>query len=136
MKNFIIVSFALCLFGCASTQSGDELGYEGHKKNASGKSKPLETLKLLKSDPDVSFRITRGWSVASKNTDEEKAIWSFPPESHEAYPSVVKRKVEQANGQIGIVTTVKCGATKPVCDRLVRDFIKLNDNMKQSINAQ
>ena len=106
MKLLLLVSLALFLFGCASTQNDEKLGYMGQTKNIQEKSNTLETMQLLKSDPDVNFLITRGWTVASKNTDSEKAIWSFPPKEHEAYPSVVKREVTQIDGNIELITTI------------------------------
>ena len=136
MKNIYSLICIFLVVGCATTNNGDELGYQGHQKRKSGQSEALNTLESLRKDLDVTFRTERQWTIASKNTETEKAIWSFPPESHEANPSVVKRAVEQSNGKISIVTTVSCSAAKSVCDRLVQEFIKLNDKVKNEINAQ
>lgn len=135
MKNILVVVATLFLASCSSTQHDKGLGYQGQKKSDSGQLKSIETLESLRSDPDVTFRIERDWTVASKNTDKEKAVWSFPPETHEAYPSVVKRAVEQKNGKIGLITSVSCGATKEICDRLVQEFIQLNQKVKNEIHT-
>lgn len=133
MRIILAVCLSIFLIGCATSQSPDDLGYEGHKKSESGKSRALETLERLQADPDVSFRTEREWTVANKNTADEKAVWSFPPETHEAYPSVVKRKVVEDDGIVRLVTTVSCGSTKVICDRLVRDFIQLNENVRREV---
>jgi hypothetical protein len=45
----------------------------------------------------------------------------------------VKREIVEKDGSIHINMTAKCGATKDICDKLVQQFIALNDKVKQSM---
>ncbi len=132
MRNILITIVILVLVGCANAKKDNELGYQGRQNN-----KAIETLESLKNDSNVTFRIVQQWTIANKNTDTEKVVWSFTPKNHEAFPSVVRRAVKKKkNGEVFLVTNVRCGASKATCDRLVQEFIKLNNKVKNSVNAQ
>lgn len=128
MPIFLVLIFSLV--GCAgSPKEMDNLGYNG-KPPANSQSVGA-LLQQLKSDPNTSIRMSDGWTVA--HSHELSTVWSFTPENHPAHPSVAKREVLEDNGKVYIQTHVQCGAAKLACDRFVRDFIALNDKVRESM---
>ena len=126
----------LLVSGCAATgESGSnkELGYQGYKSSESKTPEAIQILEELKKRSEANFRNSQGWIIVNIDTAEEKAIWSFTPESHPAYPSIVKREVIQKDGSIYIDTTGSCGAEKEICDKLVQDFIDLNNKVTEEV---
>ena len=91
-------------------------------------------LEGLKSKPGVSVNITKpdAWTIVMEPST--KAIWSFTPEGHYAYPSVVRREVKQREaGDVYLEMVALCQAEKEPCDRLIREFQQLNERMRASI---
>lgn len=86
-----------------------------------------EALTALKSRRDVTFTVQDGWTVVTDPSGP--AVWSFPPKGHPAYPSAVKRLVENRSGGAYVDMSVQCEASKPACDALVRSFEALNQQM-------
>lgn len=118
----------LFLAGCTTTSS--DLGYKG-LSNDDGVN-VLKTLEKLKLSPGSSVRLVSGWTVV--NQESKRALWSFPPETHPAFPSYAKRTPVEKDGSVYLSTEVVCEATKIVCDSFVRDFIELNQKVKQGMN--
>ena len=128
LSLFLIVM----LMGCSSpTPVKEDLGYQGQNNSGLGVN---ELLSQLKSNPEVNVRVERGWQIAEVKS--ERALYSFTPESHPAHPSYVKREVVEKDGSIYIETSARCGAEKTVCDQLIRDFVKLNNKVKEDIGAE
>jgi len=93
--------------------------------NPTGFASPEMALQFLRSRHDVTFEKSGDWLVAANAANQ--AVWSFPPQGHPAYPSVIKRSVVAgADGQYHIHTAIQCGGTKAVCDQLVLDYRRLN----------
>lgn len=111
-----------------------DLGYGGKKGKVFGYESVEEALETLKNDPNVEVSDSEGWTIISDEAG--RALWSFAPLSHPAHPSVIKRSVVEKDGQIGIDTQVRCGAKKGVCDKLVQDFIELNNKVRKDINNE
>ena len=133
MKNLTFLIFITFLVGCASNTNNDELGYQGNKKSSPKSPNALQVLESLKSTQSAVFRTQNGWTIINVDNEQEKSIYSFTPESHPAYPSIVKREIVEKDGSIHINMSVKCGATKDVCDKLVQQFVALNDKVRQSM---
>jgi len=86
---------------------------------------PEAAIQALRARRDVTFKDSGGWLIAEDAANQ--AVWSFPPRSHPANPSAIKRSVVAgADGKYYIYTAVQCGGTKLVCDQLVLDFQRLN----------
>jgi hypothetical protein len=94
-----------------------------------------EAITDLSKKPGVTVREEQGWTIIDEPGGAHKVIlWSFTPEGHPAYPSMVKRTLyEQENGRWLMRMNIRCGAAKAPCDELVRDFEKLNGAMKNYI---
>ena len=132
MKNIIILAISVIMFGCGATSpTKEDLGYQGQNREGLAVS---ELLEQLKSSPDVQVRTERGWEVAEVKS--ERALYSFTPEIHPAHPSYVKREVVEKDGSIYIEITASCGAEKSVCDQLIRDFIELNNKVKENMGSK
>ena len=84
-----------------------------------------EALKSLRSKPGVIFTTENGWLIATE--EAAYTIWSFAPQSYDAYPAVVKRQViPEGPSQSRIEMKVQCEASKKACDDLVRTFADMN----------
>lgn len=91
-------------------------------------------LEGLKARPGVSVTTTKpdGWIIATEPTT--KALWSFAPEGHYAYPAVVRREVkEREGGEVYIEMVALCQAAKEPCDRLIREFQELNERLRANL---
>jgi hypothetical protein len=65
-----------------------------------------------------------GWLGFSDSRN--KAIWTFAPAGHPAYPAVVKRVMVQDGNTVKVKTTAKCEAPKDACDKLLAEFRALD----------
>jgi hypothetical protein len=90
-------------------------------------------LAALHAKPGVRFSVQDGWTVAFD--EPEMTLWSFPPPGQPAYPSAVKRQIVRENGVLVLHMNVSCGASKAVCDDLVRSFQQLNAQMIASLRG-
>ena len=78
----------------------------------------------LRSRQGVDFTTENGWTIATEETSY--TIWSFAPAEYPAYPAVVRRRVVQREGNVGVEMRVLCEASKAACDDLVRTFAQMN----------
>jgi hypothetical protein len=131
VKLSCIAGLVLGLVLSPVLQADDGLGYKG--KNNDGLA-PDELLSKLRSDGETQIREEKDWIVAS--SEKLRTIWSFPPKGHPAYPSYVKREVVEKGGALYMETSVRCGAAKPQCDKLVKDFIELNARVQSEVDAE
>jgi hypothetical protein len=92
-----------------------------------------EALAALRSKPGVEMTVQGNWTIAYE--PRRHVIWSFAPTEHPAYPAVVKRAIVEKDGSMVVEMAVKCQASKAACDDLVREFIRLNEAMRKSVQA-
>lgn len=88
----------------------------------------------LKARKDVSFSTQAGWTIAADPSGP--TLWSFPPKGHAAYPSAVKRQIENRPDGAYVNMGVRCDASKNACDDLVRSFEALNEQMARSTRGR
>lgn len=129
MKSVLVVSFALSTCAVAQVAPLPEVERSRIEYNS-----PAEALAALQSKPNVEISVQGGWTIAYEAASH--VLWSFSPQSHASYPSVVKRAVVERNGGVFIDMDVKCQATKQACDELVREFIHLNEAMRSSMQTK
>lgn len=84
----------------------------------------------LRSRPGVVMSTNNGWTIAADSSNQ--TVWSFPPAGHPAYPSAVKRQVQNRAGGVYVSMNVLCEATKQACDDLVRSFKAMNEQMRHT----
>jgi hypothetical protein len=90
-------------------------------------------LAALKARPDVTFSTQGGWTIATEASSA--TLWSFPPAGHPAYPSAVKRQIENRSDGAYVNMSVQCEASKSACDDLVRSFQQLNKQMAEYLKS-
>ena len=97
-----------------------------------------EAVASLSTNPGAAVREEQGWTIIDESTGENTIVlWSFTPENHPAYPSMIRRTLyQQGNGPWLLRMNIKCGAAKVPCDALVRDFQRLNEEMEKSIREK
>ncbi len=136
-RNIAIFGLALVSFAASAQTPLPASGPLQEGDANIGFKTPAEALSALRSKPGVKIREQQGWTIVEDHeSDKVSALWSFAPEGHPAYPSVVKRIVYEENGQVFIRMGVICGAAKEPCDSLVRDFQALNDHIKAEMQSR
>lgn len=132
MPRILFMAALVAALSACTTATGkdDGLGYQGYSKEGEAVG---ETLTRLKSDPNVKVRTDRGWTIVT--SESGRIIWSFTPVDHPAHPAYVKREVIEKDGTIYIDTSARCGAEKSVCDKLVQDFIDLNNKVRENMST-
>ena len=95
-----------------------------------------QAFEALRSDPGAKGGFRGGWLIASVADGINHGVWSFTPKEHPAHPAVVRRMTKEKDGHIYIDMRVLCGAEKAVCDQLVDEFNKLNDQVAEDIKKR
>jgi hypothetical protein len=92
-------------------------------------------LDALKARWDLErFSRDDGWLGFSDSRN--KAIWTFAPAGHPAYPAVVKRVMIQDGNAVKVKTTAKCEAPKEACDKLLAEFRALDGDAASYLKFQ
>jgi ribonuclease HI len=122
----ILNRLAIALFVCSSANAQVAPVPETTNSGIEYKS-VAEALEALHAKSNVEISVQRDWTIV--DDPGSYTLWSFAPKGHAAYPAVVKREVVQKDGIVSIKTGVICEATKAACDALVREFMKMNENV-------
>jgi hypothetical protein len=96
-----------------------------------------EALASLRGTPGIEMSTTTpdGWTIA--NDAKEYSQWSFTPVGHYAYPAVVKRVIKRnSSGGLYIEIAALCEAEKVNCDKLIQEFVALNDRIRDNIQQR
>lgn len=129
-----VVLFIATVFPISFCFAGET---DSAKQTGVGYGSVAETLKAITSKPGVKVSRTTpdGWLIVDDAS--EYAVWSFTPDSHYAYPAVVKRVIKtKDNGDVFVEMTALCEAKKEPCDKLIQEFEALNERMRQSVRAR
>lgn len=98
----------------ASAGTGSDLGYPT----------VAAALQALVAKPGVLVSVQRDWTIVEDPA--ERAVWSFAPAGHAAYPAVVKRSTVERDGSVSLDMRALCQAAKPACDALMAQFEQMN----------
>ena len=121
---FSIVLLFISTTSMAEDASGSTIGYQSYD----------EALNDLKSNPKAKVTVQQGWTIIEVNKDNEMALWSFTSKGHFAHPAVVKRNVVESKDTVSIIMNALCGAAKPECDKLIKQFEQLNEKISQNMH--
>jgi len=88
-----------------------------------------DTLAELKSDALREFVDQNGWLVGEKRIEGGSELWSFVPETHEAYPAAVQRLITDGDVGLKIVMNIQCDGPKQACEDLDILFSVMNENL-------
>ena len=127
----VAVSLAISL-GCAAKAEGGPPIPEASQPTT-GYTSVEAALSALKSRHDVTFSTQGGWIIVADPSGP--TLWSFAPKGHAAYPSAVKRQIENGPDGVYVNMSVRCEASKVACDDLVRSFQALNEQMARSLKG-
>ena len=84
-----------------------------------------KALEAVRATAGAETRVENGWLVVID--EPARTIWSFAPEGHPAYPTVVQRVITPAGDGSTIQTNVRCESDKISCDNVVLQFEELAD---------
>jgi hypothetical protein len=107
-------------------------GLQEQPRSSIGYSSVATALQALRALPGATVSVQAGWTIVDDKASH--TLWSFSPESDPAYPAAVRRQLVVEDKTVLIKMDVLCEATKEACDKLVVDFQKLNDTIKQHMN--
>ena len=79
---------------------------------------------------DESFRDK---SYVAFNDAVRGTLWTFTLAGHPAHPSVVCRRPVEEGGKVRLEMSVQCNATDAECEKLVRGFEDLNEQMLKEL---
>lgn len=140
MNHILLILSLIFIVSCTTTtdtKPEKQLGYNGQTPKVFGFSTTNELLANLKSYPGNVVSVVQGdfglWTIVQSRDD--RSLWSFTPEQHPAHPSVVKRTPVEQDGKIFISTEASCNAEKSICDELIKSFIQINNQIKDSFGA-
>jgi hypothetical protein len=131
------LSFAvLALAACATSPSGPANVPRPQSPIVSTfeYSSVAETMAALRVRSGLAVTQQGGWTGFQDSAAQ--TVWTFTPQNHPAHPAVVKRQVVQADGKILIRVTGLCESTKVACDRLMADFDKSNEAIRNYVHRE
>jgi len=125
LRTSFLIAVGLALNAQAQTQT--KIPYES----------PRSAYLALSKDPSAKLKSNaEGWEIVHVSEGLNEGIWTFAPQSHPSFPSVVKRQVIERNGHLFIGMDVLCGGTKEACDQYVGEFVKMNDQMRKELDEK
>jgi hypothetical protein len=125
LRTCLISVFGLALN--AQAQTSTKIPYES----------PRAAYVALSKDPNSKLKSNaEGWQIVNVSEGSNEGIWTFAPQAHPSFPSVVKRQVIESNGQLFMSMDVLCGGTKPACEQYVAEFVKMNEQMSKELNEK
>jgi hypothetical protein len=96
-----------------------------------------EALETLKAIPGARVSVTKpdSWVIISEPGG--MVVWSFTPQTHPAYPAVVRRAVVVGSDNMArLEMSGLCQAEKAPCDKLMAEFRELNDNAARAVQER
>ncbi|MBN3564846.1 hypothetical protein [Aliamphritea spongicola] len=137
--RFISLFLIAILSGCASVDGEkeklatavpvDDVAAEEPVAKVDSSVEYIHLFDVLQRYPKSGLGIFEDWVIVKVNTADEKAIWSFPPVYHPAYPAAVRREIINSDGSIRIHTHMNCAAAEALCELLFRDFIAMSEKV-------
>lgn len=141
MRALIYFTIALTIsahLGVARAQGTDEVATPNAATDSGvGFKTVAEALETLKNTPGVNITYTKpdNWVIITEPGG--KAIWSFTPQQHYAYPAVVKRELRvRPDGGVYIEMRALCQADKSACDKLIEEFKQLNNRSHEGVQQK
>lgn len=66
----------------------------------------------------------------------ENVLWSFVPEDHPAYPSVIRRTTDGRGRTLKIDMSAICEAEQPACEALMQRMVRINEIARRRLVDQ
>lgn len=112
-----------------SEAQADDVSAEEKVSDVDSSAGFIHLFDVLQKYPRSGLGIFEDWVIVKVDTADEKAIWSFPPVYHPAYPAVVRREIINSEGSIRIHTHMNCASSEDLCELLFRDFIAMSEKV-------
>lgn len=132
MRAFFLYLFSVVALGYIFTANA--------ATSTIGFSSVAEALKTVEKQTGARVITTEPdkWTIVNIDArDGGMEQWSFTPEGHYAHPAVAKRTIKVgADGQIYLESAYLCEAQKEPCDRLVKEFETLNEQIRNNIQRR
>ncbi len=91
---------------------------------------PQEASVAIDKDPNATLTPNGdGWHTVQVSQGPNEGIWSFVPQSHPAFPGVVKLQVLEKDGHLFIAKDALCGGSKIACDQLIQESTRRNERI-------
>ncbi len=93
-----------------------------------------EAFQAIKDSNTIEMNVNQdGWLFGTdKSVKDQYTIWTFTPESHPAYPTVIKRIFVTQNDETTVHMDIICQTIdKDSCNTLIQTFKKLNTSLGQ-----
>jgi hypothetical protein len=135
MQPFAAISAAfVAMFVCLGAVGAQPASADATGASAIGYTSVAEALDALKAKPGVTVNITKPDSWVIVTEPGNGGQWSFAPSGHYAHPAVVRRILKvHSEGGVYIEMSALCQAEKDSCDRLLKEFEQLNEQIRQSV---
>ncbi len=128
----------LATMPACATQVADPHAHEGGLPESPEVSIPYESpaaaLAAVRAKPGVVTEENDEWVILSDKADN--SLWSITKLGHFAHPTAILRRTYERNGQVFKGMDVKCGNSKENCDRVVQQFIDLNNNIREQFKEK
>lgn len=129
MRIYRVLFFALSLLYLGP--HGPAVAQQSNSGSGIGYPSVAAALDALKARNGVKISVQGGWTIV--DDPSEKALWSFAPSDHPAFPAAVKRSTVERDGGVFIDMRALCQATKLACDKLMAEFQELNERMRRDL---
>jgi hypothetical protein len=98
---------------------------------------PRAAYVALSKDPGAKLKSNaEGWEIVHVTEGPNEGVWTFAPNSHPSFPSVVRRQILEQDGQMFVGMRILCGGAKAACDQYVAEFKELNEQMAKELNQR
>jgi hypothetical protein len=136
--KFLIFTVIVSLFsGCSTPPITPQGSTEPVPRGGVGYPSVAEALEAVKAKPGIKIEITKPDSWIIANEASGNVIWSFSPSTYAGYPAVVRREIKaNSQGNVFIEMKVLCQASKLACDALLKDFVALNESVRESVQTR
>ncbi len=95
----------------------------------------LAGLQALDGNGTIVTHSEDDWVIV--NEPLAKAQWSFTPQGHPAYPSVVRRIIQRGGAAgVSVQTDHLCEGSKDACTKMLAEFDTLNERIVQAHRAR
>ena len=133
-----ILLFILATTPACATQSAGLHTHEGGLRESLAVNisypSPATALAAVRAKPNVTTEENEEWFIL--NDKAENSLWSITKPSHFAHPTAVLRHTYEKDGRVFMGMDVKCGNSKGNCDRVVQQFIELNNKIYDQFNVK
>ena len=131
----LFVLFAECVIAQQSVADTKPSAPDSAQATRFGYRTVQAALSELRTKSGVQISDEQGWTIVDDKL--EYTLWSFTPSTHPAYPAGIKQVITQdVKGDIRVIMTALCQASRGACDKLVEEFRGRTERMAEQVRAR